>query len=42
MTPEEAINVLKEKRRQTLLGSNQVKAINDYYQDIQTSNPSNT
>lgn len=42
MTPEQAIAVLKEKREQTLLGSNQVKAIYMYYDDLQTSNLSSS
>lgn len=41
MTPEQAINVLKTKREQTLLATNQVKAIHNFYQDIQI-NPSCT
>ena len=32
MTPDEAIGLLKEKRAQTLLGSRQVKAINEFYE----------
>ena len=35
MTPDKAVHVLKDKRPQILLGSRQVKAINDFYEIIQ-------
>lgn len=37
ITPTEAINILKSKREQTLLGSNQLVAIDEFYQHIRTN-----
>ncbi|XP_028401863.1 phosphatidylglycerophosphatase and protein-tyrosine phosphatase 1-like [Dendronephthya gigantea] len=38
ITPDEAINILKSKREQTLLGSKQVTAVKEFYEHhIQTS-----
>ncbi|CAB3987845.1 phosphatidylglycerophosphatase and -tyrosine phosphatase 1 [Paramuricea clavata] len=37
LTPPEAIDILKSKREQTLLGSNQLTAINKFYQHTRTN-----
>ncbi|XP_046853595.1 phosphatidylglycerophosphatase and protein-tyrosine phosphatase 1-like isoform X2 [Xenia sp. Carnegie-2017] len=40
-SPSEAVAILKSKRQQTLLGSNQLSSIDDYYERFQERNNKN-